>query len=278
MADKDKTERIQTDDSVDHGTQPEPRPEGEETHEFSRSDKGDVADSGSPVSDVQLADETIQAPSFRAPAERKESPPGPREFHLQPGDEIGDFEVVEVLGRGAFGVVYLARQKSLDRRVALKITANRGSEGRTMARLEHDHIVQVFSESIDETAQFRLLCMQLVPGASLEAVIRDLRQVTHERGSWNGADYLAAIDKRTKVSDTFDPSALRDRELLSEANDVETAAWVGARLAEAMNFAHVNGVMHRDIKPANVLINQYWSADVGRLQHLVPVGRSGGRT
>ena len=93
---------------------------------------------------------------------------------LPPGAKIDDFEVVRLLGRGAFGHVYLARQLSLDRLVALKVSANRGSEGRTMARLEHAHIVQVYSEKVDEFSDQRLLCMQLVPGVGLEKIIGSL--------------------------------------------------------------------------------------------------------
>ncbi|MEM8865187.1 MAG: serine/threonine-protein kinase [Planctomycetota bacterium] len=215
-------------------------------------------------SDVELdsdgeprIEETLDAPSYPTPLEGRPDASTPREFCLEAGDQIDDFEVIEVLGRGAFGVVYLARQMSLDRRVALKITENRGSEGRTMARLEHDYVVQVFSESVDATGKLRLLCMQLVPGASLEGVIRALNLVSLRAGGWTGADYLAAIDERTRVRETFDPSALRDREMLAEADCLQTTAWVGARMAEAINFAHANSVLHRDIKPANVLINQY---------------------
>ncbi|MEN1680207.1 MAG: serine/threonine-protein kinase [Planctomycetota bacterium] len=198
--------------------------------------------------------DTLPAPSLPSPVKKTAAGAA---AELSPGDQIDDFEVVETLGRGAFGVVYLARQLSLDRRVALKVTANRGSEGRTMARLEHAHIVQVFSETVDKTGRLRLLCMQLVPGASLEAAIKSLKLVSIRRGRWTGEDYLAAIDERSRVRESFDPAALRDREMLGEATDVETAAWVGARLAEAASFAHQNGVLHRDIKPANVLINQY---------------------
>ncbi len=214
-------------------------------------------------SDVELAaEDTLAAPSFPQPLQDKRLSSAPRELSLEPGDELGDFEVLEVLGRGAFGVVYLARQMSLDRRVALKVAANEGSEGRTMARLEHDHIVQVFSEDVDATGCFRLLCMQLVPGSSLDAVIRDLHREANQQQDagphhWSGADYLASVDEATCVSDTFDPSALRDRELIASGCEVEVSAWVGARLAEAINFAHANGVLHRDIKPANVLIDQY---------------------
>src|SRR5690606_31665160 len=98
--------------------------------------------------------ETLGAPSFPAPGLRTDErptiaapPPGGKRVNesrlmaLLPGARIDDFEIVRLLGRGAFGHVYLARQISLDRQVALKVSANRGSEGRTMARLEHQHIV-----------------------------------------------------------------------------------------------------------------------------------------
>src|SRR5581483_2994627 len=67
----------------------------------------------------------------------------------------GDFELLRLLGTGGFGQVYLARQRSLDREVALKVTANRGEEARTLARLEHDHIVQVFAEVVDAERDLR---------------------------------------------------------------------------------------------------------------------------
>src|SRR4029078_4514551 len=96
------------------------------------------------MSDVKLADSgTVGAPSFRAPAPApgpvlvprppmRRNPPPPA---LTPGAEIDDFEVVRLLGRGAFGHVYLARQISLDRLVALKIWGKRGAGGRTTGRV-----------------------------------------------------------------------------------------------------------------------------------------------
>jgi eukaryotic-like serine/threonine-protein kinase len=247
------------------------------------------SESSKDVSDVVLAESaTIRAPSFRAPSPAGSVPPqaGPTielrrdenrasrdktPMALLPGAKVDDFEIVRLLGRGAFGHVYLARQVSLDRLVALKVSANRGSEGRTMARLEHQHIVQVFSETVDPDFNQRLLCMQLVPGIGLDKLIGLLHDKarSHPEGTrqgagslspasaWTGKELIGFIDSSGSLPAALDPAALHDREALNDMDAVEATAWFGARLAEALDFAHHNGVLHRDIKPANILVNPY---------------------
>jgi len=239
----------------------------------------DESDETSYVSDVVLAESaTLAAPSFRAPTPDLAAPthdlpttPLPEQnrrpgrdkapLAMLPGAKVDDFEIVRLLGRGAFGHVYLARQISLDRLVALKVSANRGSEGRTMARLEHQHIVQVFSEKVDTDFNQRLLCMQLVPGLGLDKLINLLHATRAgsraASSEWTGSELLAIIDRSAALPAALDPSALHDREALGKMDAVEATAWFGERLAEALDFAHHHGVLHRDIKPANILVNPY---------------------
>src|SRR5260370_41940418 len=87
--------------------------------------------------------QTLHAPSFAAPT------PSASPTQLRSGDRIGDFVLLRELGKGGFATVFLAEQVSLGRQVALKIGPNRGHEAQTLASLEHDHIVHVFSETVD---------------------------------------------------------------------------------------------------------------------------------
>jgi serine/threonine protein kinase len=200
---------------------------------------------------------TALAPSCPAPLNTAMSdvkPAPPALDNLTPGERIEDFEIISLLGKGAFGAVYLARQLSLDRQVALKITQWQGGEGRKMARLEHENIVQVFSETSYGTDS-RLLCMQYVAGATLQEVLDLLNEVPIDERS--GQKLLDAVDRLVAEPAAFDPAAIRNRELLSRLDWPETVCWIGARLAEALDFAHSRGVIHRDIKPGNIMLNQY---------------------
>lgn len=169
-----------------------------------------------------------------------------------PGERLGDFDLLAELGRGSFGRVFLARQVSLDRPVALKVSANVSHEARTLASLEHPHIVAVFSETVEPGRDLRLLCMRYVPGSTLERVLKFLAGVPFPQRS--GSRLLTAIA-------SSGPSPVVDRapdkeSALTDCDFVEAVCWIGSRMAEALSFAHGRGVLHRDIKPANVLLDR----------------------
>src|SRR5438552_16838699 len=107
---------------------------------------------------------------------------------------LGDFEILRVLGRGGMGVVYEARQVSLNRPVALKVLGpglgltpsavqRFRREAEAAARLHHTNIVPVYATGEQDGTHF--YAMELIEGPSLNHVIRQLRQaaVTEPAGA-----------------------------------------------------------------------------------------------
>ena len=135
---------------------------------------------------------------------------------------FGDYELGSVLGRGGMGVVYQARQVSLNRPVALKMIKagvlagddelrRFQNEAEAVALLDHPGIVPVYE--IGEHNGQKYFSMKLVPGGSL-------------------------VERLATYKD--DPKA--------------TASLL-AEVAEAVQHAHMRGILHRDLKPANILID-----------------------
>jgi len=122
-----------------------------------------------------------------------------------------------------------------------------------MARLEHANIVHVYSETLDQAHGLRLLCMQFVPGATIQQILREIRRVERP----DGVTILQIIDRRAARPAVLDPGKLRDRECLAGCRLDEAVCWIGKQLAEALVYAHGRKVLHLDVKPANIILNQY---------------------
>jgi eukaryotic-like serine/threonine-protein kinase len=171
---------------------------------------------------------------------------------IEVGGKVDDFDLFALLGKGAFARVFLARQRSMQRLVALKVSADAGEEPQTLAQLDHPHIVRVYDQRLVPKEGLRLLYMQFVPGGTLQAVIELMRKTPQVERS--GRTLLRAVDAALEERGETSPvgSALRGR--LAVWTWPETVCWLGARLAEALDYAQRQEVLHRDVKPANVLL------------------------
>ncbi len=148
----------------------------------------------------------------------------PRPSHVPPLDLADDpiiagwerYEILELIGRGGMGTVYRARDRSLERDVALKFLRHDDPEmverfrreARSQAQVDHDHVCRVYE--VGEIGRHAYIAMQLLHGASLmEAGLR--------------------MDVRQKVR-------------------------VAVDVARAVHAAHERGLIHRDLKPGNILV------------------------
>ncbi len=196
-------------------------------------------------------------------------------------DTIGEFRIVRQLGRGGMGVVYEAEQPSLDRRVALKVLPLVGlldprqlkrfkNEARAAAMLKHEHIVSVYS--VGEEQGVHYYAMELVAGQSLAQVIEEIHGQSRSVGQ-SAEERTDSANEQHDHADTYVPDRstqpigqLSTQLSKNRQQFYRSIATLGIQAAEALHYAHQEGVVHRDIKPSNLLIDnagKLWVADFG---------------
>ncbi len=174
------------------------------------------------------------------------------------GDSIGNYTLIDILGHGGQGTVYLADDTRLHRKVALKVftglrPGDPGSwlrfarEAEIASQLDHPGICTVFESGLDGPIGW--IAMQYVRGESLAARIRATRQDE----SPDTTPVFVGAARPTTGSDTegdalYEPARSQREAAVDVVRVVE-------KVARALHAAHEISVLHRDVKPGNIMID-----------------------
>jgi eukaryotic-like serine/threonine-protein kinase len=242
---------------------------------FHRTSDESASDAADPADSDRFREIEIDRPdSARRVKEALSKMPGV-------GAKFLGFRLVEELGRGAFGRVFLAQQTDLaNRLVALKIATDIFEESQTLAQLQHTNIVPIYS--FHQIGKLQAVCMPYFGSTTLGHVLQHLENLAGRPTS--GKDLVSTLNSRKSMTRGEEESrhssvtsaastpaappaesplsapqsqirrASEAWKILEGMSFNDAALWLSVRIVDGLAHAHEHGVLHRDLKPANILL------------------------